>query len=401
MIYLDWAATAVPDAMVLENALKTANVAFGNSSSSHGYGSGARALLESARNSLGDSLFRTDSTTASNPARMEIAFTGSGTEADQIPLLALLSRPIRGTTPHIIVSSIEHSAIHAQAKVLEKIGVELSYIPSEADGIVSPDRIIAALRPSTRLVCLMAVNNETGAIQRIDETASRIVSWALSGNFRTPRLHVDYIQALGKIPLALPRTGLTSAAFSAHKLGGPKGIGALAYRAKMEVLAQGGGQEKGMRSGTENLFGAIAFAEVARKAQIDLSSTFINARNRMDHLLLGMKSIPGTSPVPQCRQPADPRYSPWITSLAFPGLSGEVLARALSDADIAVSTGSACSQTASARSMTKGRRILEAMGVPGDVAFGTIRVSIGHSTSSQDIDQFLETASDLYRRLKT
>ncbi len=401
MIYLDWAATAVPDAQAQENALKTAITSFGNASSSHGCGSNARALLESARRSLGDLLCGMDGTTASTRARMEIAFTGSGTEADQIPLLALLSRPARGTTPHIVVSSIEHSAIHAQARLLEKIGIEVSFVDPESDGIVRPDRIIGALRPSTRLVCLMAVNNETGAIQRVEETASGIESWALSGNFRMPQLHVDYVQALGKIPFALPLTGLSSAAFSAHKLGGPKGIGALAYRSRMEVLAQGGGQEKGMRSGTENLFGALAFAEVARKARTDLEANLARARKLMERLLTGMNSISGTSAIPRCRQPVDPAYSPWIASLAFPGLSGEVLARALSDAGIAVSTGSACSQAASAGNKNKGRRILEAMGVPSDVAFGTIRVSIGRSTRSGDIDQFLETASALYRRLKT
>jgi cysteine desulfurase len=400
MIYLDWAATGLPDTSVQERALAASVEAFGNPSSAHSIGGRAKILLESARKSLLESISHKLASATVAPSA-ELAFTGSGTEADQIPLLSLLSRPIRGSAPHIIVSSIEHAAIHAQALALAKLGIEVSLVDPCEDGIVDPEKVASALRPSTRLVSVMAVNNETGAIQKTEELAKRLQSWSASGSGRAISFHVDCVQALGKIPPLLPIHGVTSAAFSAHKLGAPKGLGALAYFSPLEALAQGGAQEKGIRSGTENLFGALAFAEAAKNATNNLNASRAHAESLTERLILGLASIQGALALPLGRKPVDGRYSPWIASLAFPGLSGEVLARSLSDAGIAVSTGSACAQSASAKRSSKGRRILQAMRVPEDIAFGAIRVSIGGSTSASEIDEFLEKAADLYRRLKT
>jgi len=425
MIYLDWAATTPPDEKILRESLDGSLEDFGNPSSQHRRGKAARTLLEQCRSSLRESIFMSPGTT-SQPGMLY--FTGSGTEADQIPLLALLRshgarRSTADAVPHLIVSAIEHDAVLAQATLMSKMGFELSLVNPEADGRVSPAKVAALLRPSTRMVAVMAVNNETGAVQdirgisdairdaevmqdreanqfdRATFTSSRSTEAGHAGGRRL-LFHVDCIQALGKIPLDfLNARQVTSAAFSAHKLRGPRGVGALWSRSAPEPLAVGGGQEQGVRSGTENLFGALAFAACARHANQSLDLRMIEARRLEAILLEGLGAIPGALPVPASRVPADSRWSPWIVSAAFPGVGGEVMARALSDRGISVSTGSACSQAKSGRK--KGRRVLEAMGIREELAFSAIRISFGATTTAGDITEFLSVADDLYRRLKT
>ncbi|HWP69166.1 MAG TPA: aminotransferase class V-fold PLP-dependent enzyme, partial [Rectinemataceae bacterium] len=302
-----------------------------------------------------------------------------------------------GEKPHMIVSAIEHAAIHAQSEVLARMGFSVSYVKPDSDGIISPQKVAGELRPSTKLVAIMAVNNETGAIQDVSAIGSAIASASDARKMRPPLFHIDCVQALGKIPLDIPASQATSAAFSAHKLRGPKGIGALWYSKTPEPLALGGGQEMGLRSGTENLFGASAFATCAAKAIASMDQSFAHACSLEKELIEGLHKIKGACVVPQSRTGRDTRWSPWIVSAAFPGLAGEVFARALSDAGICVSTGSACSHAGK----TKGRRILDAMGLPEELSFSAIRISIGPTSTKQDIDTFLGAADDLYRRLKT
>ncbi len=185
------------------------------------------------------------------------------------------------------------------------------------------------------LVAVMAVNNETGAIQDIGAIGRAIASSAASLGIRPPLFHVDCVQALGKIPLDFSGGNVTSAAFSAHKIQGPKGVGALWHAKPIEALAVGGGQEGGLRSGTENIFGILSFAACAAKAVPSMPARLEHALLLEASLLQGLKRISGASAVPLGREPRDPRYSPWIISAAFPGLGGEVFARALSDAGIA------------------------------------------------------------------
>ena len=211
-----------------------------------------------------------------------------------------------------------------------------------------------------------------------------------------PRLHVDAVQAFGKVRFDPASAGAGSAAFSAHKLGGPRGIGALWVAASLETLSVGGGQEGSLRPGTENLQGAWAFAAAAAYARDSFARRVDHARELETRLISGLSSIPGVLALPLGRVPSDERYSPYILSAAFPGLSGEVLVRSLSDSGIAVSTGSACSSN----SKRAGRRVMRAMGLPEDIALSSIRVSSGESTTEADIDSFLEAASLAYRRLK-
>lgn len=409
MTYLDWAATAVPDAEAQAQALQKSLECFGNPSSPHAPGKAAKAALELARGDILDSL----APGHKKPSGM-LVFTGSGTEADQIVLLSLLGRrkggpressggglvgdrADKGGRPHVVISAIEHAAVYSQAQVLAKLGFDISYVKPDSDGRVSPQSVAMALRPTTALVAIMAVNNETGAVQDIPAIAKAVADAATALKSRMPLFHVDCVQALGKIPLELPVGHVSSAAFSAHKIGGPKGIGALWLSRPIEPLASGGGQESGLRSGTENLFGALSFSMCAKKAIRDMDARLSLAALLEKALLDGIRSIPGACVLPQSRIARDSRWSPWIISAAFPGLAGEVFVRALSDAGIAVSTGSACSHT----QQTKGRRILDAMGVPAELSFSAIRVSLGPDSTMRDIEHFLTSANDLYRRLKT
>jgi cysteine desulfurase len=435
MLYLDWAATTPPDITILEAAAERSACSYGNPSSTHREGRAAKALLEDARNDFLESIGfnsqavspgraeRTGGRDTVSSLRPGLVFTGSGTEADQLPFFAILRKHLEQQErlasprrPHLVVSSIEHAAIHGQATLLSRIGFDTSFVKPRPDGIVDPAAIGGAMRPETRLVAVMAVNNETGAVQDLPAIGASIrAAWesihpGLAGRALPPApwFHADCVQALGKIPLDLPAiaSGTSSAAhappfsaaFSAHKLRGPRGVGALLHTTDFEPLAAGGGQERGLRSGTENLSGILAFAAAAKKAADSLEAGLVHARSLESMLIEGLSNIPGVRVLPGSRVAGDFRYSPWILSAAFPGLAGEVFARALSDEGIAVSTGSACSHNDSRK---KGRRILDAMGTPEELSFSAIRISTGTLTTAADIGRFLETAADLYRRLKS
>jgi len=400
MIYLDWASTSPPDEAILLESASLALRCYGNPSSKHGLGAEARARLEEARARLLAAL-ADDGDRAAVPrqAQGRIVFTSGGSEADAIVLLSMLRRKdsLRGTAPHIVVSAIEHSAVYEEARLLEGLGLSVTYVNPGSDGLVQPGEVASALRKDTTLLAVMAVNNETGAVQPLAgiSKALREASSAL-GRREPPFFHSDAVQALGKIAFDPATLGLSSAAFSAHKLRGPRGSGALWLGAKLEALVLGGGQEEGLRPGTENLQGDWAFSLAAEKARASLEARRAHARGLEARLMAGLSSIEGALPLPLGRTAGDERYSPFILSAAFPGLSGEVLARALSDAGIAVSTGAACSN----RGNKKGRRILEAMGLEPDLAFSAIRVSTGDLTSEADIDAFLDAARSAYRKLK-
>jgi cysteine desulfurase len=398
MTYLDWAATSPPDLKILSEAALVAAEHFGNPSSKHALGLEAKSALESARSSLAAAV-------CGEAAKGRFVFTGGGSEADAIALLSLLRQAMNARRDgsikrlHLVATEIEHAAVYEQSLLLKSLGLELSFVRPEADGRVDPQKVAAAVEKDTALVAVMAVNNETGAIQPIAEIAKAVAEAAAAFGRKSPRLHVDAVQALGKVAFDPQAAGASSAAFSAHKIRGPRGTGALwvADASPIEALALGGGQEHALRPGTESIQGAWAFAEAAKTARASLDARRVHARELESRLLGGLSSIPGALALPVGRAAGDERYSPFILSAAFPGLSGEVLVRALSDKGIAVSTGSACSSNAK----RAGRRVIEAMGVTPELALSAIRVSTGESTTSAEIDLFLEAASDAYRRLRT
>ena len=401
MIYLDWASTSPPNPELLAESASVAESHFGNPSSAHALGKAAREKLDEARDRLLSSLV--NEKTLSPSLRGRIAFTGSGTEADSIVLLSLLrrSRTNASAPLHILASAIEHSAIYEELRLFEKLGIACSFVSARPDGLIDAESIAKAVKPETALVTIMAVNNETGAIQPLGELVRAVVDKAAALGKKTPFIHTDAVQALGKIEFDPYTAGVSSAAFSAHKIGGPRGVGALWLRESIAALSLGGGQEGGLRPGTENLPGAWAFARAAEYAKGSLEKRLARARMLEAQLLEGLLAIRAL-PLPLGRQAGDARYSPFIVSASFPGLSGEVLVRALSDGSedgserIAVSTGAACSTNGQA----KGRRVLEAMGLDAKLAFSAIRISTGETTEAWDVEAFLKSVGKIYAHLK-
>ncbi|MFH2114276.1 MAG: cysteine desulfurase family protein [Spirochaetota bacterium] len=380
-IYLDWAASAPPWPDLLRACTTTAQEHFANTSSKHAPGIQAGKALEASRSLLA---------TALDCPKDRVSFTSGGTESDHITLLACLLK--RGSRS-IVISDIEHSAIDEQANILASLGIEVRRVRPDRDGFVDPATIADAVSKDTVLVSVMTVNNETGAIQPIAELVQAVAD--ASTGHRKPFFHTDAVQALGKIPFSPASLGVDGAAFSAHKLGGPRGIGALYLSSPLKVLASGGGQENGIRAGTHNLAGAEALANAAIRACSDSGKTQELARLLEARLIEGISSIPGAMMVPATRKAGDPRYSPFILCMSFPGLGGETMMRVLDDAGIAVSTGSACS------SGKHERRILNSMGVDQAVSFSSIRVSTGRNSTVEDIETFLDKAGSLYARYKT
>lgn len=380
-IYLDWAASTPPWPDLLQSYAITSQEMFANTSSQHTLGKQAGKSLSSSRGMLAKAL-------DCPPDRL--VFTSGGTESDHIPLLACLLKKGKRS---IVISAIEHSAIDEQANVLAALGIEVRRINPDGDGFIDPAAIANAVSKDTILVSVMTVNNETGAIQPISELV-RAVELASNGG-RKPFFHTDAVQALGKIPFKPVVSGVDSAAFSAHKLGGPRGIGALYLARPLEVLASGGGQENGIRAGTHNLAGAEALAKAAVRSMELLESAQELARKLEATIIDGITAIPGATIIPASRKPGDLRYSPFIICASFPGLGGETMMRVLDDQGIAVSTGSACS------SGNHERRILNAMGIDHDLSFSSIRISTGRHSTEKDIEAFLDQANSLYVRYKT
>ncbi len=390
-VYLDWAATALPDEELQKKALSISLEAYGNPSSAHLEGKAAKALLEDARSTI---------LRAATFQKGKFFFTGSGSEADHIPLLSLLRKAYntrRMVKPlHLVISSIEHAAIDNLAHQFEKMGFEISWVAPDSRGFIDPYAVANCIRKETAFVAVMAVNNETGAIQDIPSIGLAVKEAANLAGTRGTWFHVDAVQAFGKLSMQELALYADSIAISAHKIQGPKGVGGLWLNKPIEALALGGGQEQGLRAGTENVFGAIAFALAAEKAYASIKARQRIANELEKRLIDGIANIGDAIIIPN-RVQSDRGYVPHIISVAFPGVSGETMVRALSDRRVAVSTGSACSSNKG----RQGRRILRAMSIPEDIALCALRVSTGSTSTLHDIDTFLEISEDLYRRLKT
>lgn len=375
--YFDWAATTRPNPEILELANKIAVSVYANPSSVHSDGKKAAQTLEQARTDCARILGTSPST---------LYFTSGGTESDYVPLLALLQRPVRGS---VAISAIEHPAIAEQAKMLSHTGWETLVIPADRDGFVSPEAVLSTIREDTAYVAVMAVNNETGAIQPVEQIAEALVQ-SCKGR-KKPHFHVDAVQAIGKIPVSFTSTGIDSGAISGHKIGGPRGIGLLYLARRIEPFIRGGGQESGIRPGTENVPGAVALAAALDAAIYGLDID--HGMKMMDMIIERLGSLGGFTTIPESRTLSDSRFSPWIIQLSNSSIPGEVLVRSLSAYDISISTGSACS------SRKKSRPVLDAMRVPKNIQQNAFRLSIGPTTDESDIEQLYHALKEICRRL--
>ncbi|MFA6855896.1 MAG: cysteine desulfurase family protein [Treponema sp.] len=383
--YFDWAATSPADEDILRSSLEETLAVWGNPSSVHMIGKEARALLESARKRCSDIL---------EVPSDKLFFTSGGTESDHIPLLSVLNRPQKGT---VLVSSLEHPAVRNEAAELKKCGWKVVTIPSNTAGMITPDAVISKLTDDTVLVCVMAVNNETGAIQPVYEIADALTH-AAKGK-RRAKLHVDCVQAAGKIPLELSYAGIDSAAFSAHKICGPRGVGLLYLSDPVEPFLRGGGQEKNIRSGTENVYGALAFSKCLERYYINKNNFHAKERiilqqKYMHEFLKKLAEIKGCMVIPSVRLESsfENEYSSWVVQASFRNIPGQVMLRALDADGFYISTGSACS------SQKNDRPVLEAMNVDSTIREDAVRFSFGPHTTEQAMYELVEKTAEIAGR---
>ena len=373
-IYLDHAA-ATPLSAAARGAMEPLLAQnFGNASSPYASSRAARMSIDHARAELAQLL---------GCFADEITWTSGGTESDNWALLGvaipLLAQGERG---HFIVSSIEHHAVLEGAETLCELGCEVEHARCDSNGVVSPDEIARLLRADTRLVSLMHVNNETGAIQPIEECA-RTVRENSDALF-----HTDAVQSVGKIPVDLHALGVDLATVSGHKFGGPKGAGALWVRRGVRIhpLLRGGAQERGRRAGTEN---SAAIAGVGAAAHESLERVRSNSTVLLrEYLEQGLNEIEGAR-----INGLEAARAPHITNVSLPRARAESLALGLDLRGIAVGTGSACASGALEPS-----HVLAAMGRSPEEARASLRVSLGSGNTRDDIDEFLEALRELTAR---
>ena len=373
--YFDWAATSPADEDILHQAVELTLKDWGNPSSTHQVGKNARTLLEQARDRAAKALGVPSST---------VYFTSGGTESDQIPLLAQLAKPASGT---ILISSIEHPAVREQALALKKCGWNIVQLPADKNGIITPQAVVDSLTSDTTLVCIMAVNNETGVIQPVYEIADAITKW--SSGKRKPKFHVDCVQAAGKIMLNLAHSGIDSAALSSHKICGPRGIGILYMKDAIDVFLRGGGQEKGIRSGTENVLGAVAFSLALERYYNKEKPELVEASAKFVEALSKLK---GCTIVPPGRLQNPELFSPYVVQASFDHIPGNVMLRALDSKGFYISTGSACS------SKKNKRPVLEAMHITPQISENAVRFSFGPHTTPKAIGELLCVVDDINKQ---
>ena len=395
MIYLDWAASAVPYTDEIETAYREATAVFANPSAQHGFGKEARNMLENARSRCA-AVFGVSPET--------LYFTSGASEANSLVLLSLLTRPATGS---LVISTIEHPSIREQAAVLEHCGWTVLTAPSDKNGCVTPDAVIHALREDTVLVAIMGVNNEIGSVQPVRDIAAALK--AHTAGKRSVHLHVDMVQSIGKLPVAeLGLADVHSASMSAHKIGGPRGIGLLYLKQPFSSGIRGGSQERNIRPGTENLAGACALVRCLEKTYTDFQQKFERAGELSHFLIESLCRLPECSVIPAARIPAEistvtldsvpdadkkpvSAFSPWIIQVSFKHVPAEIMTRCLSDRGIFVSAGSACS------SKKKVRPILAAISVTPEVAQNAIRISIGHSTEKSELEQLISAVKEILK----
>lgn len=380
--YFDYAATSPADEEIVQNAMKVSLEHWANPSSIHEAGTDARRVFEDARKRAADAL---------DVKPESIFFTSGGTESDHLALLSVLSKPQKGS---VVLSAIEHPAMREMARMISNCGWKTITVNPNKDGIITPESVAQAVEGDTAFVTVMAVNNETGAVQPIYEIADAIT--AKAAGKRKPFFHVDCVQAAGKIPLNLKHPGIDSAAFSAHKIGGPRGIGILYLAKTFDSFLKGGGQEKNIRSGTENLFGAEAFSRCLEKYAISEKNPsslerLETQRQWTKEFISKLMEIKGCVMIPHCRgqENCSAEFSPWVIQSSFPGIPGQVMERALSSKGFYISTGSACSAG------HHSRPILDTMQIPPKEKESAVRFSFGHDTTKKAMDELIEAVKEV------
>jgi len=348
----------------------------GNPSSIHSFGRDARKALEDSRDGVADFL-------GASPD--EIFFTSGGTEADNLAILGTAAAAPTGES-HLITSSIEHPAVLTPCRHLEKQGFSVTYLPVDGNGLVDPADLRRAITAGTFLVSIMHSNNEVGTLEPIVELA------AIASEHHIP-FHTDAVQSAGKLPLSVRDLGVELLSISAHKMGGPRGVGALYVQKGVRVssLFHAGHQERDLRPGTENLHGAIGLAAACRIAAAEAESQSARLRQLRDSF---ESEILSRIPDVVINAQSAPRL-PGTSSVTFLGLEGEMLLLSLDVKGIAASTGSACASGSSEPS-----HVLAAMGLPPENVRATLRFSFGRTNTPEEVPRAVTTIEQVVSHLR-
>lgn len=379
-IYLDNSATtrALPEVAQAVSAALENN--YGNPSSLHGKGVAAERAVRQARAAVASLL---------GVKAEEIFFTSGGTEANNWALRGVaLSHRRRGN--HVITTAVEHPSVLRACQELEAEGYQVTYLPVDRTGEISPDDLASALSPETILVSVMHVNNEVGAVQPLQQVGA-----LLRKREPKPVFHVDAIQGYGKLPLNPYDLGIDLVSVSAHKIHGPKGVGALFIRegVRLKPLIVGGEQEANLRAGTENVPGIVGLGSAAAAARGRMSQGLEHMRGLKTALA---SRVMGEIPGARLNGPSPEQGAPHILNLSFPGVKGEVLIHTLETDGIYVSTGSACHSRRNDPS-----HVLVAMGLKKKELDGAIRFSFSHLNTPEEIDMVAERLVEAVRDLRS
>jgi cysteine desulfurase len=375
-IYLDHAATTPTDPRVLETMLPYFSGAFGNPSSIHSLGQETRAAVEEARHKIA-SLIGAQSE--------EIIFTSGGTEADNFAIKGAASAN-KQKGNHVITTSIEHHAVLESCKFLEGQGFGVTYLSVDRNGLVDLDEIRRAITAGTILISVMHANNEVGTVQPITDIDK-------IARERGIYFHTDAVQTVGHIPVNVNELGIDLLAMSAHKLYGPKGVGALYIRkgTRIDSFMHGGGQERGLRASTENIPAIVGFGKAAEIAQREIDRESKHLTSLRDKLIQGLFER-----IPEIHLNGHPvQRLPNNVNVSIGFVEGESMAIGLDMEGIAASTGSACTSHDLEPS-----HVLLALGLPGVLARGSLRFSLGRETTEEEIGRVLEVLPRIVARLR-
>lgn len=362
--YLDNAATTRCSEKVLQAVTQAMTETYGNPSSMHRKGMEAEQIVKAARETVARTL---------RVKEKEIIFTSGGTESNNLAIFGSVEAN-RRAGKRILTSGIEHPAVKNPMKALAKKGYDVVFLPVDSAGVVSLQALREAANEETVLLSLMHVNNEIGTVEPVEEAAGILRE-------KSPRavFHVDAIQSYGKLPLSPEKTGIDLLSVSGHKIHGPKGVGFLYIREKTKVLAQilGGGQQGGMRSGTENVPGIAGLAAAAEEGCRELVKKAARVAQLRTQLLQGLEGLEG---ILINGGQTDASASPYIASVSVRGVRSEVLLHALEEEGVFVSAGSACSSNKPAVSET-----LQAIGLPAEYLSSTVRFSFSAQTTEEEV----------------
>jgi len=378
LIYLDNAASTAVHPEVVKEMLPYFDVQYGNPSSIHQFGRKAKNAIQKARKQVA-------ALVGAEPN--EILFTSGGTESNNTILDGVLKRSGEPDPENIITSSIEHEAILQPCKDFETAGIKITYLPVDEYGIVDPDYIANSINSHTVLVSIMFAKNEVDTIQPIKEIAE------ICKKYQIP-LHTDAVQAVGKIPINVKELGVDALSISSHKINGPKGIGALFIKKGLTVTPQilGGGQENGMRSGTENVASIVGFGKACEIAKDKLSDNISHFHSLYSSMLT--KTIKEITHVKLNGHPEKRIFN--NIHLTFMGVNGEDLIIKLDEHGIAASTGSACSVHTQ-----KASHVLQAMGFNHEQITGSLRLSFGYTNTLDEISQTVEILKKVVSELRS